>query len=144
MSSITVNLVTVDGRTDEEASTALFTSLMKSHIASRELELETIADAVGAVFEKYKGTSINMPALCNFALQELNAQPENYKVLQERTAQYVRDNAQGDKDKVTGKEPRPDSLFVIGKGVGGGVHRRADRPAKPAANAPVATATVSE
>lgn len=137
MSSITVNLVSVDGRTDKDASTAAFVSAMESHIASRELELETIADAVNAVFDKYKGTSINMPALCNFALQELNAQPENYKVLQERTADYVRENAQGDKDKETGLEPRPNSLFVIGKGKGGGVHRRADRPAKPAADTTV-------
>lgn len=131
MSSITVNLVSVDGRTDKDASTAAFVSAMETHIASRELELETIADAVNAVFDRYLGTSINMPALCSFALQELNAQPENHKVLSERTAQYVRDNAQGDKDKETGLEPRPDSLFVIGKGKGGGVHRRADRPAKP-------------
>lgn len=137
MSSITVNLVSVDGRTDEDASVAAFRVAMSKHIADRETELSTIADAVGAVFDKYKGTSINMPALCNFALQELNAQPENYKVLQERTAQYVRDNSQGEKDKETGVEARPDSLFVIGKGKGGGVHRRSDRPAKPAAEATV-------
>lgn len=133
MSSITVNLVTVDGRTDEAASEEAFRTAMKAHIASRELELSTIADAVNAVFDRYLGTSINMPALTSFALQELNAQPENHKVLSERVAQYVRDNAQGEKDKETGAVARPDSLFVIGKGKGGGVTRRADRAEKPAA-----------
>ena len=133
MSQITVKLVTVNGRTDEAASLDVFRTAMATHIAERETEVETIAAAVGAVFDKFKGTSINMPALCNFALQELNAQPENYKVLQERTAQYVRDNSQGEKNKETGVEARPDSLFVIAKGAHGGVHRRADRVAKATA-----------
>lgn len=130
MDTITISLVRVDGQVDEDASRDAFDTALAKHIAERETETATIAAAVGKVFDQYKGTSINMPALCNFALAHLNAQPQNYKVLQDRTAQYVRDNSQG--EKTEGVEANPSSLFVIGKGKGGGVHRRADRAAKPA------------
>lgn len=135
MSQITDFLVREDGIVNEEKSVEKFRSAMLKHIAESETELATIATAVGAVFDQYKGASINMPALCNFALGRLNAQPENYKSLSDRVAQYVRDNAQGKDLTPKGQKEKvwenSSSLFVISKGVGGGVCRRADRPVKP-------------
>ncbi len=140
MDNITVKLVrSTDGSVDESASTQAFASALSKHIAERETETSTIAAAVGEVFDQYLGVSINMPALCNFTLAKLNAQPENYKVLSERVAAYVRENAQGkdlsEKDAKESIWERPDSLFVIGKGKGGGCYRRADHVEKPKASA---------
>lgn len=126
MDSITTALVRVNGRVDDVATRDAFASQLAKHIASCELEESTIADAVSAVFDTHKGVPLAMPILCNFSLTELNAQPENYKTLHERTAQYVRDNSQGEKDKATGLVANPDSLFVIAKGKHGGVRRRSD------------------
>lgn len=127
-----------DGSVDETLSHAAFATALTKHIAERETETSTIATAVGEVFDQYLGTSINMPALCNFACAKLNAQPENYKVLSERVAAYVRDNAQGkdtsEKDAKESIWERPDSMFVIGKGKGGGVYRRIDHVEKPTAS----------
>lgn len=135
---ISVKLVrSADGSVDENATKSAFDAALAKHIAEREMETATIAAAVSAVFDQYLGTSINMPALCNFTLGRLNAQPENYKVLSDRVAAYVRDNAQGkdlsEKDAKESIWERPDSLFVIGKGKGGGVYRRADHVEKPKA-----------
>ena len=126
MDSITTVLVRVDGRVDEQATRDAFAAQLSQHVASCELEESAIADAVSAVFDAHRGTALAMPILCNFALTELNVQPENYNTLHERTAQYIRANSQGEKDKETGAVERPDSLFVIAKGKGGGVSRRAD------------------
>jgi hypothetical protein len=130
MDTITVTLVRVDGSIDENASQDAFSAALSKHIASTEMETSKIASAISAVFDEFKGQSIPMPALCNFALTRLGSSPANYKVLNERTAQYVRENAQGDKDKATGTVAHPDSLFVINKGSGGGCARRADLAVK--------------
>jgi hypothetical protein len=118
--SLTVTLVlAAGGAIDQDASRAAFNTALSKYIAEREVEQTQIAQATSETFDQYKGASINMPALASMVAQKLNAQPANFKVLSERVLQYVRDNAQGE-----------DSLFVIGKGKGGGCSRRADRPAK--------------
>lgn len=132
MDNLSVKLVRgSDGSIDEQASRDAFASVLAKHIAEREVETATIAAAVNAVFDAHFNVSINMPALCTFALTKLNAQPQNHKVLHERITQYVRDNSQGkdlsSKDAADSVWERPDSLFVINKGYGGGVYRRADR-----------------
>ena len=127
--SLTVQLVETDGLIDQDASHAAFTTALSKHIAEREVEQTQIASAVSDLFDQYKGSSINMPALASMTAQKLNAQPENFKVLSERVLDYVRANAQGETAK-DGSVERPESVFVIGKGKGGGCYRRADRPAK--------------
>jgi hypothetical protein len=119
MSTLTITLATKDGKIDEKASRLAFDAALVKYVAERETELSAIADAVRTVFDSHKGLSINMPAVAGFALQQLNAQPENYKTLETRVMEYVRENAKGDS-----------SLFVIAKGKKGGVTRRADQPAK--------------
>lgn len=119
--SLNFTLVETDQGVDQDASLEAARSAIAKHIAEREVEQTEIASAVTALFDQYKGQSIPMPTLGSMVAHKLNAQPENHKVLAERTLAYVRANAKGDS-----------SLFVIGKGKGGGAYRRADRPA-PAA-----------
>jgi len=111
-------LVVSSGSVDVEATVSNFRSALVKHLAERETEQATIALAVHAVFDKNRGQVISMPALTGLALQELNAQPENFAALTDRVQEYVRDHSKGDA-----------SLFVIAKGKGGGVRRRSDIPA---------------
>ncbi len=128
--SLTVDLVQTDGHIDIEASTQAFRSACIKRQAELETEQEQIAEVVSALFDLYRGKSIAMPALASMAAQKLNAQPENFKVLSDRVLDYVRANSQGEvTDKV---EERPNSLFVISKGKGGGCYRRADHVAPEA------------
>lgn len=113
--NLTVELVITDGLVDQAASEKAFRTALVKYTAERETELSSIADAVGAVFDAHKGASINMPAVAHYALTGLNAQPENFKTLETRVMEYVRENAKGDS-----------SIFVIAKGKKGGVTRRAD------------------
>lgn len=121
-----------DGKVDKAATLASCDSAIDKYVAQRETEQATIAECVGAIFDQYKGATLNMPFVQNEACRRLNASPANFKVLQDLAADYVRENSQGAK-KEDGTVERPDSLFLITKGKGGGVTRRADAPAKPAA-----------
>lgn len=120
------------GAVDRAACLDKFEEELVKYCAQREMEQETIAEAVHAAFDKYVGANITMPALCTYALTKLNAQPENHKILTERVLAYVRENSQGDKTAEDDSVERPDSTFVIGKGKHGGVRRRVDIVAKPA------------
>jgi hypothetical protein len=131
--SLTVDLVTEDGRINLDASCAAFRSAAIKRQAELETEQTQIAEAVSAIFDTYHGKPIAMPTLGSMVAQRLNAQPENFKVLSDRALEYVRANSQ-----TTGSEEEgnlvqhPSSEFVIGKGKGGGCYRRADAPVKPA------------
>lgn len=131
MSQITITLVTEGGKVDQDKSEAAFRGALLKYVAERETEGTLIEEAVSALFDQYKGAAINMPAVCSMTAQRLNAQPENFKVLSDRVAEYVRANSQetGNEKEGTLVE-HPDSLFIIAKGKGGGVSRRADRPVK--------------
>lgn len=127
--SLTVELVSNDGHIDQAASTEAFRGALVKRIAELETEQTEIAEQLSALFDQYQGKAIPMPTLGSMVAQRLNAQPENFKVLSDRTLDYVRANSQS-----TGSEDdgnlvlHPDSEFVIGKGKGGGCYRRADRP----------------
>lgn len=108
------------GAVDVESSVAAFRAAVLQHIAARETETTTIALAVDELFTEKRGARLHMPYVVSQCQQKLNAQPENFKALGERVAQYVRDNA-GERD--SGK------LFNIGKGKNGGVTRWSDAPA---------------
>ena len=128
---LSVSLVAAtDGSIDTDASLASCKAEILKYKAARETEQATIAEQVGALFDEHKGATLNMPYVANEALRRLNVQPENFKLLEARVLQYVRENSQGDKigegDSATFE--RPDSLFVITKGKGGGVKRRGDIP----------------
>jgi hypothetical protein len=120
-----------EGSIDDDLTLAKFASELVKFKAERETEEATIASAVCDVFDEFRGTRLNMPAVISFTLHRMNARPENYKVLSERIGAYIRSNAQGDKSE-DGSVERPDSLFTVEKGKDGGCRRRCDTPPKPA------------
>jgi hypothetical protein len=127
MSTLTVSLVSVNGRIDQAASTEAFTTALSKHIAEVEVESALIGEAVASIFEQYKGQALPMPAVSGMAAQKLNATPENYAVLTKRVSEYLRGNSQ---DPLLDKSDLTTSLFVIARGPNGGCRLRADMPVK--------------
>lgn len=118
-----------DGSVDVAGSIAAFETALTKFIAENEVESKTIAEAVLAVFEQFKGTNILVPAVVGMALQRLNVQPGNFTAMEKKVHQYVSSNSQGDtKD---GVQENPESLFVIGRGRNGGARLRSDIPVTP-------------
>jgi len=113
-------LRTDSGEMDIDGTCEQFRSDLLNYQVERETEAATIGAAVNDVFDTHSGARINMPALQSLALQRLNVQPENFKALQTRVAEYVRENAS--------PERSDGRLFKIGKGKGGGVSRWSDQP----------------
>lgn len=103
------------GSVDLDATTAKFRGALEVYLTQRETEASKIAEAVHAIYDEYKGASLNMPALCSFTAARLGATPATHAVLCERTAEYVRENAGEGK------------TFTIAKGKNGGVRRNADK-----------------
>lgn len=131
--SITVQLVETDGHINVEASEKAFSRALAARLTDLETEQEQIAEAVSALYDRFPGQAIGMPAVASMTAQALNAQPENFKVLSDRVLDYVRANSQETGSAKEGNlQSHPDSLFVIAKGKNGGCYRRADRPAKTA------------
>lgn len=126
--TLTIALVLAAGSVDRKASSAAFETAVDKYIADSETQQSTIANAVNVVFDAHKGEPLKMPILAAFTCQELNAQRENYSTLDERVRTYVRLNSQETKDDKGVVTQHPDSLFVIGKGKGGGCRRRSDIP----------------
>lgn len=108
-----------DGSIDLDGTERKFSGDLLRFQTERELEAESVGEAVGAVFDKYPGAKLNMPAVTSMALQNLNVQPENFKTLTEKVQSYIRDRA---------GERNTGAIFHIGKGKGGGVCRWADQP----------------
>jgi hypothetical protein len=134
MATLTVTLVEGNNGIDQDASLNAFRSALATFVVEREIQEDTIANAVHSLFDKYLGVNINMPALCSSVLQALNVQPENFKVMETRVQEYVRQNSDlsEKKDKegnvVQIGEPVGTRAFHIAKGKGGGVTRTCDRP----------------
>lgn len=105
------------GSVDTEATVEKFAADLDKFIAERETELSAVGAAVNAVFDEYRGKSINMPTVCSLAASKLNGQPANYSDLTEKAADFIRSH----KD-----------VFAVTKGKNGGVSRIADRPAPQA------------
>lgn len=135
--TITTTLVLLaSGAVDRKASTEAFEAAVTKYETESKTEQETIAGAVSAVFDEHMSEPVKMPILAAFACQKLNAQSSNYSTLDGRVREYVRANSQETKDAKGVVTQHPNSLFVIGKGKGGGVRRRSDIPAgEPAESA---------
>lgn len=126
--------LTVPFSLDKETLSRSAAAAAVKYLTDRGEQDEAIAGAVESIFDQYRGTSINMPALASMACQRLNVQPENFNSVEERVLDYVRANADlhEKKDKAgkvvqTAEAPRT-RLFAIGKGKGGGVKRWSDQP----------------
>ncbi|HEY5268159.1 MAG TPA: hypothetical protein VII94_03415 [Candidatus Saccharimonadales bacterium] len=125
---LTVELVTTDGQIDLAESEVSFHTALVKRIAEQGVELDRIQVALDELFTENLGKSIAMPTVGSLVANKLGAVYENFKTLSDRTMEYVRANSQGKVDKATKVEERPNSLFVVRKGVNGGVSRRADIP----------------
>ncbi len=114
-----------DGSVDVAASAGAYAKALSEWVAQNEIPSDTIESAVEAAFDRFDGQRIHMPALINFALQELNATPSNTKTLTARVHAYV-----------TGQSAKNTGRLDISKGVGGGVLRLSRPgeaiPARPA------------
>ncbi len=142
--TVTITLVETAAGVDRASSSKAFESAVDKFIAERETQESTIAGAVGAYFDSHKNEPIKMPALVHGALQHLNVQPSNYGSLEKLVKAYVRSNSQSVKLPDGKVEERPQSLFVIAKGKGGGVTRRSDLPVETPETASTETETDSD
>jgi hypothetical protein len=106
------------GVVDVKASVAAFRLELDALITEEKTENSVFEEAAHTAFDKAPGTAIPMPALLGQITTAMNAVPANYTTLTERARKYIQNNAVGEK-----------STFVINKGKGGGVRRRADIPA---------------
>lgn len=125
MGNININnyvVRSVHGGIDHEATLAKFAGDLLAFEVEQEAEQSTIGTAVHALFDQFKGARLNLPFLTGEVLRRLNATPDNYRSLTEKVQGFVRSRSQ--------EETGETSVFVIGKGKGGGVARRADLPAK--------------
>lgn len=134
--SLTIALVLgSDGKVDDARSEASFQAALAQYKAQRETEETEIAAAVNACFDAYPGAGQNLQALINGALNKLNVQPANYKVMSDKVSAYIHENSDRveKRDRKTGaviavaEAPRT-RLFGIKKGVGGGCRRWSDVP----------------
>ena len=128
--SLSIELVLVDGNIDQTASLAAFETALVRRATEREIERTGIAEAVSELFDENLGKSIPMPTVASMVCAKLNVPAESHNVISERVLDYIRAQDQG--KVVEGVAERPDSLFVVAKGKGGGCGRRADLPVKPA------------
>lgn len=91
-----------NGSIDHEASLAKFAGDLLKWEADREVEREVIAGAVHALFDRHLGKRLTTPYVVSEALKSLNAQPENYKTLTEKVAEFLRTSPEFDTTKGKG------------------------------------------
>lgn len=102
------------GNIDIQASVDQFRTNLEEYAVLQAADLETVGNAVEAVFDEYKGTRLNLPVLASFAAAKIGTTPKTHQDVCERVMTYVRSA----KDK-----------YVIGKGRTGGAARLKDLPA---------------
>lgn len=110
-------VVRKNGVVDTRASQTAFKTELEKLIAQEKADNAVIEDAAHAVFDAQPGKAISMPALISAIVTALGATPETWTELSDKARNYLHINAEGDK-----------STFIIAKGKGGGVRRRADIP----------------
>lgn len=131
------------GSVDMEKTLAKFEHTVSQFIADRETEETQIADAIEAVLSENVGTRTNLDFVTGTVARSLNATALNYGDLKAKAADYIRQNACGEKDgkpvdTKTGEELPEARRYFLGKGRDGGVSRWTDRLAAKAAKAAAA------
>jgi hypothetical protein len=116
--------LTSEGKIDTEATMDLCRAELTKLSAEHEANDWNIFVTVEAIFDAHPGVRMNMDFIINEALRRINVQPDNYKVWQNRVHKFLQANCQGDK-KEDGTHERPTSKYVMVRGKGGGVSRRA-------------------
>ena len=100
-----------DGTIDYKASAEKLIKDLQEYEVVLDATSEKVKVAVLAVFENFKDSHLNMPALQHYVLKELNAIPENYVVYQNALKAFVRAN-QGTRES--------GALIRVRKGPNGG------------------------
>lgn len=131
----TDDLVRYDnGSVNMDGTADVFSDRIANYIAEVELEGAQIASAVHMVFDRYRGSKMNVPFIIRQALTHLNETPENSKTLSDRVHVYIQENSdrseKKDKDGnvIQVAEPKRTRAFNIGKGKGSSVQRWSDVP----------------
>lgn len=117
----------VSGAIDHEASIGAFATKLLQLEAQLEQEEKDIGAAVHALFDEWKGARLNVPFILSSVVRTLGATPEDHKSMSTKVHKYLQNRSQG-KALPDGGWERPNSLFHIGLGKGGGVSRRSDKP----------------
>ena len=136
MSKIEINLITGDdGTVDVAATLEQAENDIATYKAERETEETTIQEKLDEVFNSHPNVKMNKPYVVGqvLTLMGISQAPGSYTTLLKRVNDYITANSQGKTDKVTKLVERPDSYFVIGRGKGQGLARRADLDAIEAA-----------
>lgn len=117
-----------DGSADVDASMEAYGEALATWKRTNEIPTDRIEAAVEAVFDRFPGQRLPMPALLSAAVLGLSATPDQHKALTARCHAYV-----------TGQSASNTGRLDIGKGKGGGVLRLSlpgqPVPARPAKNA---------
>lgn len=103
------------GAVDVEASAVAYAEALVKWVDENELSKESLDTAVHAVFDRFRGQTILMPALLSAATLELNDDPSSHKENSKRLHRHI----QGLRDS---------GVLKIVKGKGGGVVRVSDLP----------------
>lgn len=105
------------GVVDVVASAEKYAEALAAWTAENELSTEALDTAVNAVFDRYRGQNLHMPALLSMCAVEMGGDPSAFKQVTKRLHAHIRGMAAS-------------GVLSITKGVGGGVCRVADKPAK--------------
>lgn len=137
-----------NGSVDMDQTLNKFRHTVSQFIADRETEETKIAEAIELVLSDNVGTRTNLDFVTGTVARSLNANASNYTDLKDKAADYIRQNACGEKDgkpvdTKTGMELDEPRCYFLGKGRDGGVCRWADRLATKAAKAAAAEAKAS-
>jgi len=132
-----------DGSVNEDATVEKFRGALTQFIADSETEESSIRQGIEAVLTENTGERTSLDFVTAEVARSLNATATNYTAMKEKVADYIRQNACGEKngkpvDSKTGavlSEPR---VYFLGKGRDGGVRRWTDHLAMKAAKAAAA------
>jgi hypothetical protein len=112
-----------DGSVNVEASTLSYVKALNEWKVKNELPTEDVEAAVEAVFDRFPGYRLSMPALLHEAVSLLKGEPSQHKTLTARVQSYIASQCGIGDARNTGR-------IDITKGKAGGVLRLA-RPGQP-------------
>ena len=118
-----------NGSVDMQATLNKFSADLNAYDQKFGAQMEMIGAAVNALFDQYKGARLNMSFIQGEVVRRTNVDPQNYSNLSDKVQEYLHIHSQGKQDQY-GNVDRPNSLYLINKGKGGGVARRSDTKSK--------------
>jgi|GEM_PF-5713752 hypothetical protein len=104
------------GAVDVLASATKYAEALQVWVSQNEADPQHLTDVVNAVFDRYNGQTLPMPALVSQAVSDLGATPAEYAAFSKRVHAHIRGMA-GEGGSLT-----------IAKGKGGGVSRKVVEP----------------